>query len=498
MDRFLSAAFPAHVERELAEYLDIVHYPLAVRSSSLLEDSQYQPLAGVYETFMLPNNDPHPEIRLSQLVSAVKRVFASTFLTHAKNYFKVTPYRLEEEKMAVIVQKLVGTQHGDRFYPDFAGVARSFNFYPVSPLTAEDGVVAVALGLGRTVVDGGRALTFCPRYPQNLLHFSAVKDVLANSQREFISLELGSGPDLIQEKSHPLSIAEEDGTLGYVASTYSPENDAVYDGLSRPGVRLVSFAPVLKHGLFPLPSVLNRLMEIGRRGMATEVEIEFAVSMTPSPQDDRRPFAFLQMRPLAMSRETEELAIDEGERESSLCYSTSVLGNGRYGFIRDVVTVDYERFERSKSRDVAAEVARLNADLVSRGIPYLLVGLGRWGSADPWLGIPVTWEQISGARVIVECGLKDIRVTPSQGSHFFQNLTSFRVAYFTVNPEAGDGFLDWEWLMRQEAKPSGHYIRHLTFDEPLLVKINGREQQGIILKPDGDALGRHGKGTGRT
>jgi CheY-like chemotaxis protein len=482
-ERFLAASFPEDIAAQLRMYLSLIDYPLAVRSSSLQEDSQYQPLAGVYKTFMLPNNHPDMDVRLELLLSAVKRVFASTFFTYAKNYFKVTPYRLEEEKMAVIIQKLVGTRHGKRFYPDFAGVARSHNFYPVAPLAAEDGIVAVALGLGRTVVDGGRALSFCPKYPRNLLHFSTVDDMLANSQRDFVSLEMEGEDDGLTEQHHPLELAEADGALAAVASTYSPENDAVYDGMARPGVRLVSFAPILKQNLFPLPSVLTRLMNIGRWGMATEVEIEFAVDLSSGGKGRPKDFAFLQLRPLSMSRETEELAVEEEDPVRAVCFSTSVLGNGRISSIRDVVAVDYERFDRARSRDIAGEVAKLNADLLSSGVPYILVGLGRWGSADPWLGIPVTWEQISGARVIVECGLKDIKVTPSQGSHFFQNLTSFRVAYFTVNPALGDGFLDWDWLGAQPAAQEGPFVRHLTFDQPLVVKINGRVQRGVILKP---------------
>jgi CheY-like chemotaxis protein len=487
-ERFLAAKFPEDIAAQLAMYLALIDYPLAVRSSSLQEDSQYQPLAGVYETFMLPNNHPNAGVRLDRLLSAIKRVFASTFSTDAKNYFKVTPYRLEEEKMAVIIQKLVGTCHGKRFYPDFAGVARSYNFYPVAPLAAEDGIVAVALGLGRTVVDGGRAFSFCPKYPRNLLQFSTARDMLANSQRNFVSLEMESEGERVTEQYHPLEAAEADGTLGAVASTYSPENDAVYDGIARPGVRLVSFAPILKQNLFPLPPVLTRLMNIGRRGMAAEVEIEFAVDLSSGGKDRPKDFAFLQLRPLSMSRETEELAVEEEDPVRAVCFSTSVLGNGRISSIRDVVAVDYERFDRARSRDVAAEVARLNANLSNSGVPYILVGLGRWGSADPWLGIPVTWEQISGARVIVECGLKDIKVTPSQGSHFFQNLTSFRVAYFTVNPEAGDGFLDWDWLAAQPAAQEGPFVRHLTFNQPLVIKINGREQRGVILKPGATEL----------
>jgi len=479
--RFVAAVFPEEIERRLAAYLDLARYPLAVRSSSLLEDSQYQPLAGVYQTYMLPNNHAGDAVRLQQLVRAVKRVYASAFLACAKNYFKVTPYRLEEEKMAVIIQKMVGSRHGSRFYPSFAGVARSHNFYPTGPLAAEDGVVAMALGLGRTVVDGGRALSFSPKHPRHILHFSTAKDMLAHSQREFIAVEM-EGDGEVTERHHPLAVAEADGTLGLVASTYSPENDAVYDGISRPGVRLVSFAPLLKRRTLPLSAVFDRLMELGRWGMNTEVEIEFAVELSTTPGKPAE-FGFLQMRPMALSRELEELDTDNVQPEQVLVRSSSVLGNGTFAHLRDVVAVDYERFDRGKSAEIALEVARLNAQLVAEGVPYILFGLGRWGSADPWLGIPVTWEQISGARVIVESGLKDMKVTPSQGSHFFQNLTSFRVGYFTVNAEEGEGFVDWDWLAEQPAVTDSGYVRRLHFDEPLMVAINGKRQRGVILKP---------------
>jgi CheY-like chemotaxis protein len=472
--RFVEAEFPAGVACDLESFLELIHYPLAVRSSSLLEDSQYQPLAGVYNTYMLPNNHEDRGVRLRQLVTAVKRVYASTFLTYAKNYFKVTPYRLEEEKMAVIIQKVVGSRHGTRFYPHLAGVARSFNCYPFPPQASEDGVVAVALGLGRTVVDGERSQSFCPKYPQHLVHFSTPKDMLANSQREFISIELDSLNDEVTEMHHPLEVAEQDGTLSYVASTYTPENDAVCDGTSRPGIRLVSFAAILKHGLFPLPEILTRLMNLGSWGMNTEVEIEFAVDLTTT-RGVPREFGFLQMRPLAMSRELEELEVDDVAPGDVFCRSSSVLGNGKLAHIRDVVAVDHRRFDRAKSHEVALELARLNAELAAEELPYILIGLGRWGSADPWLGIPVTWEQISGARVIVESGLKDIKVTPSQGSHFFQNLTSFRVGYFTVNPETGDGLLDWDWLDSQPAKRESTFARHLRFSGP---RRQGLERRG--------------------
>ena len=486
--RFLEAEFPEDVVRDLASFLELIRYPLAVRSSSLLEDSQYQPLAGVYETYMLPNNHARQSMRLAQLQAAIKRVYASTFCQYAKNYFKATPYRTEEEKMAVILQKLVGSTHGDRFYPDVAGVARSYNFYPAGPMAPEDGIVAVALGLGRVVVEGEVTQSFCPRYPQHLMHFSTVKDMLTNSQRDFLALELPSPQASLdpqqemRETRYRLETAEADGTLTAVASTYSPENDAVYDGLSRPGVRLVSMAPILKHKLFPLAEILAELLEIGAWGMNTPVEMEFAVRLS-TPEGTPKEFGFLQMRPLARAHEVEDLDLGQYDRTQIVCESTRVLGNGTLDGLRDAVVVDYRRFDRARSHDAAREVARFNAGLVSEGLPYVLVGVGRWGSADPWLGIPVTWEQISGAKVIVESGLRDMRVQPSQGSHFFQNLTSFRVGYFTVNPEVGEGYVDWDWLAKQPAVEEATYARHLRFESPLVVKMSGKSQQGVILKP---------------
>jgi CheY-like chemotaxis protein len=486
--RFLTARFPEEVEEDLAVILRQVQYPLAVRSSSLLEDSQYQPFAGIYETFMLPNNHDNLGVRLAQLVASIKRVYASTFSSHAKAYLETTPYRLEEEKMAVIVQRLVGAQHDGLFYPDFAGVARSHNFYPTPPFTSEDGIAAVALGLGRTVVDGERCLRFSPRYPQHILQFSSVQDFLKYSQREYWALDLGLDPEGIHDPEDmrmvklTLERAEQHGTLLQLGSTYSPENGAISDGLSRSGVRLVSFAPILKHASFPLAEILDYLLEIGVQGTSTPVEIEFAVNLSIVPGAPRE-FGFLQMRPLALSREFDELEIGDVDRGSLVAQSDSVLGHGRIDTLRDVVVIDFDRFDRSISHEVAGDVAQFNAELKRAGVPYLLIGVGRWGSADPWLGIPVTWDQIAGARVIVEAGFKDLRVTPSQGTHFFQNLTSSNVGYFTINEDLGEGFVDWGWLAGCKAVRETRLVRHLRFPEPLVVTMNGRTNQGVIFKP---------------
>ena len=488
--RFLECPLPVGLRESLTAFLEQVRYPLAVRSSSLLEDSQYQPFTGVYETFMLGNQQSELQTRLNELSEAIKRVYASTFSQHAKAYVRATPYRLEEDKMAVILQQVVGTLHGPRFYPDFSGVVRSHNFYPVAPMTYADGIAAVALGLGRTVVDGGKCLSFCPRYPRNLLQFSCVEDILANTQTEFCALELdgvphGAGPGHLREQRFGLDIAERDGTLDAVASTYSADNHAVYDGLSRPGARVVTFAPMLKYGIFPLAPILELLVRAGEDALGNPVEIEFAVSL-PRAEADPAEFGFLQIRPLTLARDNQDLTIGEIDSSQLVCESSKVLGNGRIENLYDIVVVDSQRFERSRSQEVARAVAHFNGVLNAENRPYLLIGVGRWGSNDPWLGIPVEWDEISGARAIVEAGFRDFRVTPSQGSHFFQNLTAFQVGYFTVNPDAGEGSIDWQWLAGQPAVEEQGCVRRLEFTAPLRIVMNSKTSRGVIFKPEGN------------
>jgi CheY-like chemotaxis protein len=490
LSRFVDAPhFPEDILDGLSAFLALVDAPLAVRSSSVLEDSHNHPFAGVYKTFMLPNAHPDPRVRLAELVKAVKRVFASTYLKSAKDYIRATSFRLEDEKMAVIVQTMTGARHGDRFYPTFSGVARSYNFYPIGPQKTSDGIAAVALGLGKMVVEGGTALRFCPRYPEqtelNLLSKSGLK----NAQTEFFALDLtgAAGPGGESQdyfvKAFPLSAAEADGTLNWVASTWSPDNDAVYDGISRPGVRLVSFAPVLKSRAFPLSDILELLLDMGGWSMGTPVEIEFAVNLSVPPGRPRE-FSLLQMRPMVLNRELEVLNLDDHRREDLVCRSARVLGNGILRDLFDIVVVDRERYDRGRSREVADEIARHNARLASEGRKYVLVGVGRWGSMDPWLGIPVTWDMISGARAIVEAGFKDFTVMPSQGSHFFQNLNSFLVGYYTVQSGDADSFIDWDWLLSRPAANAMAYTRHLRFDAPVVVMMSGHRNQGIILKPE--------------
>ncbi|MBV6421959.1 MAG: hypothetical protein DAHOPDDO_03247 [Ignavibacteriaceae bacterium] len=480
--------FPKEIKQKLYDFLEITREPLAVRSSSLLEDAQFQPFAGVYQTYMLPNSNSDINVRLDELLHTVKAVYASTYHQKTKDYMKATAYRLEEEKMAVIVQRLVGSEHKGKFYPDFAGVAKSFNFYPVAPQKSEDGIAMVALGLGETVVQGGNSIRFCPRYPKHLLQFFSTKDTLKHAQQEFYALDLNGKlvhhPESTKDplvKTYSLSESESDGTLLNVGSTYSPADEAVYDGISRDGIRVVTFAPILKHRMFPLSEILDLLLGLGSWGMGSTVEIEFAVNLNVQP-DKPKEFAMLQMRPLVISKEFDELKIDF-KKEDLICQSKQVLGNGVTDSIYDLVFVDHSRFDRSKSREVAAELAKLNSKLLNEKRPYVLIGVGRWGSLDPWLGIPVTWDQISGAAAIVESGFKDFEVEPSQGSHFFQNITSFRIGYFTVDASSKIGFIDWDWLLNQPVIEELNFAKHLKFKDPIAVKINGHKNIGIILKP---------------
>ena len=373
--------------------------------------------------------------------------------------------------------------------PDISGVAKSYNFYPMAPQKSSDGTASVALGLGKWVVDGGNTVRFCPKYPKDIVQFYSVKETLNTSQRSFFSLALDANSDFGTEthdmlvQQHELDVAEKDETLQSVGSTYLPENDAIYNGLSRKGIRVVTFAPILQDNLVPLAEIIELLLDMGVWGMGTPVEIEFAVNLHTSEQKAME-FALLQMRPLVIHSEPEELLVEEIDESKLLCQSNQVLGHGLIDGIYDIVAVDYQLFDRAASREAASEIAAFNAQLIRENRPYLLIGIGRWGSLDPWLGIPVTWEQIAGAKAIIETGFKDMSVTPSQGSHFFQNITSFMIGYFTVNESQQQGFLNWDWLLKQSPLGKKQYTKLFRFDKPLIVKINGHQNKGVILKPE--------------
>lgn len=487
---FLAVRLPAEAEAALRDFLKRAKYPLAVRSSSLLEDSSYQPFAGIFDTYMLPNNHEDPEVRFDELSRAIRLIYASTYYKDSKAYIDATPNRLEEEKMAVLIQQVVGRRHGDYVYPDIAGVARSYDYYPIKGAKPEGGVASVALGLGRTVVDGGRCVRFSPEEPRRLYQFSSTEDYLEYAQREFLALDLGRPASSGQEGKPPdsnliqlgLETAMEHDTLGPVGSVYSPDNDAVYDGVYREGVKLVTMAGVLSGDHFPLPETLAFLMDVGKAGFSCHVEIEFAANLRPrgeGPSD----FAFLQIRPLVFGAEAEKLSLGDVELEDTICLSEAALGHGRFRGIRDLVYVRFDTFDRSDTVKIAGEVGALNAQLRKEGRPYLLIGPGRWGSADPWLGIPVTWADISGVQCIVEADMKDIKVAPSQGTHFFQNITSFGLGYFTIHAREGKGSLDLAWLDQQSAESETEHLRHLRFGDPLEIVVDSREGRGVVWKP---------------
>jgi hypothetical protein len=491
-DEEISAAFrrakiPRSVHRKLAAFVKLVDYPLAVRSSSLLEDSQDQSFAGVYTTHMLPNNHPDFAVRLDQVCDAIKLVYASTFFRDAKRYLDATAHHVEGEKMGVLLQEIVGTTHGQHFYPTFAGVARSYNFYPTARMVPEEGIAQVALGLGKMVVEGGQSLMFSPAHPQNIPQFSSIKGMLANSQREFFALDVSS-PDVYPTPDSNanlarlgLEVAEADGTLAPIGSVYSADNDAVFDGLSRPGARLVTFAHVLKAKLFPLAEIIRTLLDIGREAMGGPIEIEYAVDLSR----ELPVFGFLQIRPSVADEDVQQFELQQDELDKALCWSPQAMGNGRFEDVEDLVYVRPEAFDARSTREIADQIGTVNDELRRMRRPFILIGPGRWGSADRFLGVPVTWGQISGARLIVETTLNDFIVAPSQGTHFFQNLSSFRVAYFTVNPVSADGAINWAMLNARPAQSETEFIRHVRFDRPLVVKIDGRTQKGAIFVDHG-------------
>lgn len=486
---FLRAELPRDVVDALWSFLDWVRYPLAVRSSSLLEDASYQPFAGIYETYMIPNNADDPEVRLGQLCDAVRMVYASTYHSNAKAYIQSTPNRLEEEKMAVVIQQMAGRRHGRHLYPSFAGVGRSLNFYPMPGMLPEEGIASVALGLGKTVVDGGRCARFCPAQPGRPLQWFSPEDYLENAQREFIALDLeGAGTDpeasgaMLNLATLDLKTALEHRTLYPVGSVYSPDNDAIYDGVGRPGIPLVSMAGVFKGQVFPLGEVLTLLLKAGTAANSCPVEIEFAVDLAEAPEEPHQ-FHFLQIRPMVLGSDAQDIPMDALVPERTLCSARMVLGNGFLEGIRDLVYVRPAGFERGDTPAIAREVGQLNARLMAERRPFLLMGPGRWGSADPWLGIPVSWAQIAGVRCIVETDMGDIHVDPSQGSHFFQNLMAFGIGYLAVASRGTGDLLDLAWLEAQPAEAETPHLRHLAFTRPLEIALNGRRNLGAVLKP---------------
>lgn len=481
---FLQAELPPLIVGDLRALIAQTRTPLAVRSSSLLEDALRHPFAGVFATKMIPNNQAAVGDRFKKLTEAVKFVWASTFFRGAKSYMRMIGHSIREERMAVVIQEVVGERFNGRYYPIVSGVIRTHNFYPMGPAAPTDGVVSLALGLGKSIVDGGVVWTYCPRYPNHRPPYASPRDLLKNTQTRFwaVSMEaaaydpISEAEYLVQEG---LDAAEQDDVLRFIASTYDADRDRLTLGTGVSGPRALTFGPMLELGDVPLNAVVERLAGHCKDALQADVEIEFALTLERRKGLPAR-FGFLQVRPMMVGGE--QVDVDEAELRSdrALLASETVLGHGERNSIVDVVYVRPQVFEAKHTPAIASQLETINNRLLATERPYLLIGFGRWGSSDPWLGIPVTWPQICGARVIIEATLSDMDVDASQGTHFFQNMISFAVQYFTVR-HSGDYAIDWDWLDRQPAASETAFLRHVRLDAPLHVRVDGRHGRGVIL-----------------
>jgi len=482
---FLQAQFPQWLQTDLKLFLAQAHYPLAVRSSSLLEDAQFQPFAGLYKTYMLPNNHPDPATRLERLIMAIKLVYASTYYESPRSFAKSTLQRAEDEKMAVVIQQLTGAACGEYFYPAISGVAQSYNYYPISHLKPEEGIAHIALGLGKTIVEGGTALRFSPRYPQFLPQFSTVDDILKNSQRFFYALKLDHSPtDFDVNEGAALAKLEIDEAghhpaVKHLTGSYSAQDHRVRDGAAGAGYPVLTFANILKYRSFPLAEILVDVLEIGRRGMGCPVEMEFAVRL-PDDNQDRTSFDLLQIRPMGIGRHQMDVAIDDEDVAAAFCYSTAALGNGSSKDIAGIVYVRPDTFDPARTVEIAGEIGRINKQLVQQKSKYLLIGPGRWGSADRWLGIPVSWHDISAVGGIIETTSDKLNADPSQGSHFFQNITSLGIGYLTISQNSRS-FINWQRLQALPTTEETAYLNYVKLDHPLTIKIDGKASRGVVL-----------------
>jgi CheY-like chemotaxis protein len=488
LNRFINAELPGHVYQDFYAFLAVSrNFPIAVRSSSKLEDSHYQPFAGVYSTYMIPRL-PDNKLMVKMLSDAIKEVYASVYYRASKAYMTATANVIDEEKMGIILQEVCGNRHGDIYYPTLSGVARSINYYPIGSEKAEDGIVNMAFGLGKLIVEGGLSLRFSPKYPKKILQLSSPETALRDTQKEFCALDLNinsfipSIDDGVNIMKIDIKDLNNEAAMRYVASTYDRNNNMLRDGIMHPGKRVMTFAGILQHKTFPLAEILTTLLDIGQREMNNPIEVEFAANLE-TPAGTPKIFNFLQLRPIVHTEEAQHINLEHVIKEDTIVFSESALGNGLFRGVHDIVYVKPESFNAANNKNVAIQIEKINSTFTRQGISYVLIGPGRWGSTDPWLGIPVKWHQISGVRIIIESGLKNYRIDPSQGTHFFQNLTSFRVGYFTVNPYINEGFYDVEFLDRLEPVYEDEQIRHIRFEEPMDIMIDGRKHKGVIMKP---------------
>ena len=492
---FLRASLPSRLIEDLMAFFDVVKSPIAVRSSSLLEDSHYQPFAGIYSTYMVPKLEDKYDM-LRTLSDAIKAVYASVFYRDSKAYMTATSNLIDQEKMAIVLQEVVGNRYNDHFYPTISGVARSLNFYPIGNEKAEDGIANIALGLGKYIVDGGQTLRFSPRHPHNILQMSTMDFALRETQTRYYALDLKnlaeqfSVDDSFNLLRLNLKDADADGSLKFIVSTYDPYDQIIRDGYYPGGRKILSFVNVLQHDVFPLADTLDQILHVGQEEMGRPIEIEFAVNIDPMKTEQSRggsptaTFYLLQIRPIVDNKEVMEEDLTLVEQKDTILSSTSVLGHGIVTDVQDIIYVKTGAFNSANNQLIAYDIEKMNRGFTAEEKNYVLVGPGRWGSSDSWLGIPVKWPHISNARVIVECGLENYRVDPSQGTHFFQNLTSFGVGYFTINPFKGDGWFDEEYLNSLPAVEETEYLRHVHFDKPIVIKMDGKKSLGVVLKPE--------------
>jgi len=486
---FIKSKLRSDLKNRLSEVLNNFTSPLAVRSSSLLEDSQNHPFAGMYSTYMIPNNHKNHDTRLEQLCNSIKLVYASVFYEKAKQYIQATSISSEEEKMAIIIQELFGQNHDEYFYPTFSGVAQSYNYYPVDPQKPKDGIVSVASGLGTTVVGGENVLRFSPKHPHSIPDFSSTDQILENAQKTMYILDLSKSDVILSEeeketlKKIKVSEIQHHGSLEFISSHYDRNDGMVRDGFSEFDTNLVTFSGVLKYDTFPLADLLKDLLKLGKKAMGCPVEIEFAVNLPYKDMKTPKTFVVLQIRPLIVSKEQGQVDIDNSiSKNDILLKSDRALGHGVFSNIYDLIYVLPEKFDSAKTFEISSEVDKINRKLIEKNKQFILIGPGRWGTQDRWLGIPVNWSQISNSKVIVETDLMDFHIKPSQGTHFLQNIISHGIGYINVPYGSDKNFIDWKWLDKQKIEEEYRFIRHIKLKKPLIIKIDGKSRKAVILK----------------
>ncbi len=483
---FLQGELSYNLEKRLKALLKLVNRPLAIRSSSLLEDSTMQPFSGIFETYLIPNNHPDFKVRFDQLKDAVKLVYSSIYSPQSRSYFEAINFSLEDEKMAVVIQDVVGTYHQDHFYPHISGTGQSHNYYPVAHMEPEDGFAIAGLGLGHYVVNGERAYRFAPKYPN--LEMSSLQSQVRDSQVEFMALDMiNSEVDFCNMGSEanlnrlPISEAESQGVLTHLASVYDADNERIESGLSTPGPRILNFANILKYEYVPLAKALNLIMDVGKEALGSPVELEYAVDLDRA-ENGKPSFFILQIKPMLGTGVEFTFDTDALSREDMIIYAERSMGNGKVDDIVDLVYVDPQAFDKLRTREIAVQIEQMNRKMVTSDRKYILIGPGRWGTRDPFIGIPVNWSQISNARVIVETSLEEFPLDASLGSHFFHNVTSMNVGYFSIHHDSRTSFIRWDVLSSQELMEETGFVKHIRFREPVCIMMDGKKRISTILK----------------